>query len=790
VVDAVVLNPVPGAAADRVVQIGEYMYLGRDTTPTRGGMSATVLEAMLGSSELFSEVAWSDNLALERKADDFTDSVAGFAVSPNFFSVFHVAPLLGRTFAPDEAVPRKIDTHLPAQDTVMVLSHDGWRSLFAGDPHVLGRTLELGGLRFTVIGVMPEWFQFPRRRLFWIPVQPEHLPPNRATVGNTQVIARLAPEASLAQAQALIDTVAQRLSTDASLNWRWKRTNVPSGLTLWVRSLRESLADETFNRGADDLRRTLFALLAAIGFILLISCANVANLMLARTERRRHELAIRAALGAGRARLFRQLLTESTLLAGLGGAAGVLLSGWGMKLLLALNTLPQLRPATLDGEVLGVALTLSLTTALGFGLVPAWRGARPRLSETLAQGGTATTVSKKGRRYRGGLVVVQVALTVVLLAGAGLMIESVARMLRVDPGYDPENLVGAIVAPPARMRQFNIPLASRNAFYEEVRDRLAAVPGVTAAGIWKNGSWSERISIDGRAEPLEVFRGSTGVEESDYFRVARVPLLAGRYLDRGDVGEKNGAVLINASMARLCWPGENAVGKNFRAADSRGVREAAVVCEVVGVVSDTRSYRYDEEARPTFFRPYQESSQTGAPIWVVVRTALDPKQLLPALRREIGTIEPNLASPSLFSVRQMLDDTTQPRRVYRNYLFIFAMTGLGLSALGIYGVLAYSVAQRTRELGIRLAIGASRRHVISLVMGEGAGLIGAGAGVGLLGTFWLTQFLRKQLFEVSPADPMVLATVTAVLAGVALLACWLPARRAAKVDPVVALRTE
>jgi putative ABC transport system permease protein len=791
VVDAVVLHPVPGRDADRVVQIGEEIYYGDSKTPNLAGTSPSVVEALVADADSFAGLEWADDINLDRRGDAFIESFYGDTVSSNFFALFNVAPLLGRTCGPDEAVLLD-ETGRPTADSVMVLSHTGWQKMFGSDPQVPGRTIDLNGHRFTVIGVMPPWFQFPHPKvLFWIPAQPIHLPPGHGRSPNTRVYARLKPGTASAEMRPHLATIAQRLSNDPTTGSQWKRNGLPSGLALWIKSLGEALQDPMNTQGADDLRRTLIGLLAAIGFVMLIVCANVANLMLARTERRQHELAIRAALGAGRGRLTRQLLTESALLALFGGTAGLLVTRWGMNLLLVLNTMPRLRPMEIDQQALGIALSVSLLTALAFGLAPAWRGARARLNETLAQGNAMATSALSGRRYRGLLVIVQVALTVVLLTGAGLMIQSVVRLLRVNPGFDPENMLMVYPDEPGRgtQRPNRDSVAARNLFYLRVHERLAALPGVAAVGIWKNAAWAEKATVDGRTDKLDVFRGASGVEESDYFRTARVALLAGRYLEKRDLGENPGAVLVNETMAKLCWPNESAIGKRFRVPE-KPAEGGASAFEVVGVLGDTRAYSYDQIVRPTFYRPFQESSLVGAPIALVLRARGDPRLLVAAIRQELKAIDANVRAPSIRFAQQVLYDSTQAQRTYRNYLMTFAGVGLLLSMLGIYGVLVYSVARRTREIGIRVAIGANRRQVMRLVMSEGARLIIIGIGAGLVAAFWLTKLLQQQLFDVSPHRPEVATAVVAVLAMVGLFACWLPARRAAKIDPISALRAE
>jgi putative ABC transport system permease protein len=785
VVNTVILNPLPGSESDRLMQVGEQVVIRKQVHES--GISPPVLQGLLGAPDLFSGFTWHDSAQLDRKGDDFTTKEFGAYVATNFFAVLGAQPMLGRAFAPDEGVAIDSSTGRPATDAVIVLSHAWWKSQFGGDPKVIGTAIELSQRHFTVIGVMPEYFKFPQSNTaYWVPAQPLRPEPRTMRAPNISPIVRLKPGVAPAQFRAMLDTLEQRLMADYPASDRtygsyWRRARA-DGLRLWSHPLRAAFQD---GYGAEGIRRTLWGFFAAIAFVLMIVCANVANLALARTERRQHELAVRAALGAGRARLLRQLLTENLLLATLGGVAGLVVTAWAMPLLASFNTMPRLRPLELDGGVLGVALLVTLLSGLIFGLAPAWRAGRVRASETLSQGGQFATGGRRASRFRGALVVVQVALTVVLLAGAGLMLRSVVRLLHVDPGFDPENVIVATFWPNEGGREQYVP--RRNAFYANLHERLAALPGVKAVGILRAYTSGE-FQVEGRTDPVQVEFAGCGVGAADYFRALRIPLRAGRYLEPGDIGENVGTVVINETMAELCWPGGDAVGKTFRTADMKVERSY----RVVGMVGDARADSFDQTVRPMFYRPYQDFGfgfGSYAPRFAL-RTESDPGPLVTAIRRELKAADPAMQRPWIASARQTLFDSTRAQRTYRNYLGAFAGLGLLLSALGIYGVLAYSVARRTREIGIRLAIGAERRHVMGMVMAEGARLIAAGAAVGVIAAWWLTQFLRKQLFEIDPRDPAVLGGVVAALSIVALFACWLPARRAAKVDPMVALRCE
>src|SRR5438477_9031099 len=790
VVNVVLLNPVPGPSPERLVQIAERNYtqgLFREENrmPFFVGVSPPVLEAVSANQELFTQFEWADRISLQRKTEDFIEDERGHLVSPNFFTLWNIPPLLGRTFAKDEAVPLN-ENQKPAQDAVIVLSYAWWHSLSGGDANVIGRTIEMSGRNFTVIGVMPHHFQFPSGGIkFWLPAEPLRLPPGWMKAPQIYLFARLKPGITIQQTEAMLETVAHRLikdhpsDKDYGRDWSQRR----GGLGFWVRPARAQFTDRRA-----DLQRTLHGLLAAIGFVLLIVCANVANLTLARTEKRQPELAVRAALGAGRLRLMRQLLTESVLLACLGGLGGVAIAVVGVKLLAALipELMPRLRPIQIDGAALGFTLLISVVTGMAFGCATGRQAGRTKLNEALKQAGAQATAGFGPRRYRSALVVAELALALILLTGAGLMIESVARLLHVDPGFDPQNLLRVELDLPSDKYFYPNQAAPRKMLYAQLHERLAALPGVKAVGIGKGETRVEKLTLDGPKEPVEVLTEGCGVEQSDLFRAMRIPLRAGRYFDRHDLGERVGTAIINETMARTFWPGEDAVGKKF----SREAWRRLPQYEVVGVVGDIRDSRYDRSPRPTFYRPCHELELTGFPPFVVVRTEADPRVLLLAIRKELSAAEPAMRAPRVIVWRQSLYDSTLAQRTYMLFLAVFAAVGLLLAALGIYAVLAYSVARRTREIGIRMAVGAERRHALGLVMKEGIRLVCIGVLLGLVAAFWLTRLLQKQLFEVSPTEPRVFIAVVLVLSAIALLACFFPARRATKINPMEALRCE
>src|SRR5580658_210892 len=613
---------------------------------------------------------------------------------------------------------------------------------------------------------------------------------SKHALNNIRVCARLAPGTSLAQVQAMLDIVAAQLQaahTDDNAGTIWKQR--PHGLGIMVRPLQAQFQG---SYGSEDLRRTLFGLLGAICFVLLIVCANIANLTLARTERRQQELAIRSSIGAGRWRLMRQLLTECVLLACAGGVAGIIVTVVGMKLLLAVvpQSMPRLRPVELDGHALAWTLLISVTTGLLFGLMPGWRAGSVPLIDTLKQAGSGATAGLRRSRSRSVLVIAEVALAVVLLAGAGLMIKSVVRLLHVNPGFDPASLVNVSLHLPfekySDSDEFGRAQQMRKLLFGQLQERLRSLPGVQAVGIGKHGSWPETGEPQGTSKDIEVLREGTGVGGANLFSAMRIPLLAGRLFEERDRGKAAGTVVINETMARAFWPGENALGKRF----SQNAGQDTRWYEVIGVVGDMRDHSYTEQVRPVFYRPCDELTIYGTPTFLVIRTRGDPQTLISGIRRELKAAEPEMGSPGITIEEQRLYDSTQAQRTYMEYLVVFAAVGVLLCAIGIYGVLAYSVARRVREIGIRLAIGAQREDVLRMVISEGLRLVLVGLAAGLAAAFWLTKFLQSQLFEVTPTDPWVMASVVALLLLVALLACYLPGRRAARINPMTALRYE
>ncbi len=791
-VNTVILNPVGGPEPERMVQIGQRSQIltrDRGHQETFQGVSPPVLEALLANRGQFANLGWSFPINLERKTPDFISADAGSGVSWDYFTALQCPPLLGRGFLEEEAAVWE-EGRLN-RNTAIVLSYGWWQSQWGGAAGMLGQVIEMGGRHFTVVGIMPVHFQFPdRHTLYWLPIERQVIRPGFFAAQNTKVFARLQAGDAATSAQALLDTLATRLMeahpvTDGyGAMWRARQQS----LRISLRPLSAALQD---GGNWAQLRQTLWGLFAAISFVLLIVCANVANLALARLERRQHELAVRAALGAGRGRLMRQLLAENVTLALLGGAAGLIVTAWGIKALTALNVMPRLRPVEMDGPVLGVTLVLSAATALCFGLAPMWRGGNVRLQSSLADGGLNATDGKGANRYRNMLVVLQVAMTGVLLTGAGLMLLSVSRVLRVNPGFDPENLL--LVETQLPRAKDGIPDRTeaekvKRVLLAQIHARLDALPGVESVGVQQR-SFMQSFEWPGSEKAFVAEHVTTGLGAASVFHALRIPLLAGRHFTEADVARPD-AVIVNESMARHFWPNEPAVGKKF---GGRG--KSSTGFEVVGVVGDARLYGYLQEPLPSLYHPLGSPWTTvrlvgGAGLQFVIRTAGDAERFVPLIRHELKEAEPALLTPSIKVAKQVLYESTLAQRTYRNYLGLFALLGLALSSLGIYGVLAFSVSRRTREIGIRMAIGADDREVRAMVLKQGGKLLVAGLALGLVSAMGLMRLLQSLLFNVDPLDPIALTGATLLLAAVGLAACWLPARRASKVDPVIALRAE
>ncbi len=690
------------------------------------------------------------------------ENAKGKLVAANFFKLLGVEPMLGRGFLPGE--------DQKGRDGEVILSFDFWQREFNGKRDVIGKTLDLSERPYVIVGVMPRAFDYPGEgNEIWVPLV---VPKAGRDDNSYPAIARLKPGVKLAQARADLNVIARRLAKE------YPQSNDKQGVLLMPLHERE----------AQSLRPTLLILLGAVGLVLLIACANVANLLLARGAVRQRELALRTALGAGRRTLFAQLLVESLLLALIGGAAGLLIGHWSVSLLRALKPdIPHLNEIGLSTPVLGFTLGVSILTGIIFGLVPALQMTRIQLNDALKASGTSQGLSAEGGRTRDALVVAEVALSLVLLAGAVLLIRSFARFTGLDPGFDPHHLLRfSVVLPQAKYAKHS----QVEEFYRAALAGIKALPGVESAAVSypvppSGGESDGGFYVEGHppaspsAEPDAIWH----IISPEYFHTMRTPILMGRAFTRQDTAKSLPVVIINQTLARRFFPHENPIGKRLNCDLDSSVKWWGIV----GVSAD-QAYAgftnlYDSEV-------YFPVARFAWPDTFVVRTKIAPVVVTSEIRKEVWAVNKDLPIVRLETMEQALGDAYTPRRFDMVLLLAFSLLAVGLAAIGIYGVMSYSVAQRTREIGIRVALGAQRGDVLKLVVRQGMLLAVVGLGMGIIAALGMTRFMASLLYGVKPTDPLTFLLVSLILIGVALLACYIPARRATKVDPIVALRYE
>lgn len=690
------------------------------------------------------------------------ERIYGLWVSASLFGMLGVRPLLGRSFTTAE--------DKPGGAPAVILSYELWQSRFSGDPGIIGKTIALDDFSVPIVGVMPRGFHFLKRKIaVWVPLGQNPFLRRGRKIRMLQVIGRLAPGTSRSQAQAEMDTLTARLSRE------YPDTN--AGLGATVMPLDEQIVGK--------VRPALLVLFAAVGLVLLIACANVANLLVQRAAVREKEIAVRKALGAGRLRLFRQFLSESVLLGLLGGAAGLALAFSGLHVLRQFGpgSLPRLRDVSVDPAVLAFTLGISLLTGIVFGLWPARRVWQVDLQETLKEGGrTAGTRGHGGGRN--GLVVLEVALALVMATGAGLLIRSFARLMAVDPGFVAGHLLTLQLGLPSSYAK----PAQRETIYRQMFARLESLPGVEAVGGVTRLPLGQHVTttlgIEGRPVPegqepeLDFRRASP-----DYFRAMGIPLRRGRFFNAHDDASAPPVALINQKAARRFWPGGNPLGSRIRFGN-----DSSAWYTVIGVVGNVRQLGLDQPPQPAVYIAFAQGPP-GGPL-LAIRTATDPVALIPAVRHELRALEPQLLISDVRTMDQIVHQSTSERRFNTFLLSAFAVLALVLAAVGIYGLMSYTLAERRHEIGVRVALGAQPGDVLGMVLGEGMKLALLGVAIGLAGSLASMRLLSSLLFGVTPTDPWTFAAVAILLAGVAAAACYVPARRALHVDPVVALRYE
>lgn len=758
-VNGVLLRPLPYRDSDRLVLLDE-------NAPKRGiasmGVSYPDFLDWRERNRVFTGVAiydggWDYTLTGSGEPEELSCTWVAY----NAFEVLGVAPILGRTFAAGEERWKN--------GLAVILSHDLWSRRFDAKPDVIGRTITLNNRPHTVIGVMPPGFKFPAAADLWAPLGP--IMDNRTEHG-WNAIARLKPGVTMEQAQSEMTALARRIEEQNPA------TN--EGVDVKLIPLREGLAG--------DYRKALTILMGVVGLVLLIACVNVASLLLARASARAKEVAIRTALGAGRGRVFRQLLTESLVLGVMGGVLGLTLAFWGLDLLLAAIPidLPFWMKFDLDGRVLGFAAGVTLLTVLIFGAAPALQASKIDLNKALKEGGRGSSGAGRYQTLR-LLVVVETALSLVLLIGAGLMMRSFIRLQHTDFGFNPENLLTL---------RLNLPVAKydhpqRRVFFQQLLERIRATPGVEAAGAafslpLREDSQESSLRVKGRPAlpPGQAPMINTNVVTPSYFRTLGIPLLIGRDFNGADTSDSMKVAIIDERLAREYWPNENPIGKRIAFGPPDDKEPWSMIIGVVGAVKNQSPGLTPGK---TAYAPHAQYEMDDMSLAV---RAGNLENLPPAIQKQVKAMDPDLPMINIRTMTDVVSRSVWQPRLYAILFGVFAAVALALASVGLYGVMAYSVSERKREIGVRAALGAQPRDVLKLVVAQGMTLTLIGIGVGLAAALGLTRLMRSLLFEVSATDPLTFAGLAALLSFVALLACYPPARRAAKVDPMIALRCE
>jgi len=769
VVNGVLLEPLPYPEPDELVAVME-------SNPGRGFdqfyAAPPNFDDWRRQNQAFSALAAAAQRPFNLTGGERPESVRGTQVTPEFFRVVEVQPALGRGFLPEDG--------RPGAPKVVVLSHGLWQRRFGSDPGILDRQIPIDGESYTVVGIMPPGFSLPSRQEIWVPL-PWVFPPEMRGTHFLLAYGRLKDGVTVEQAQIEMKTIAARLER------QYPDTN--AGWTVLVTPLHDILVE--------GVRPALLLLLAAVAFVLLIACANVANLLLARLAVREREIAVRTALGAGRTRLVRQMLTESLVLFVVGGALGILLATWATRALVALygEGLPREQAIGIDGRVLLFTLFLSLGTGFLFGLAPALSATSGGLFGALKEGGRSLAGGSRGRLARNLLVLGEVAIALVLLVGAGLLLQSFARLRAVDPGFRTEGILTADLALPEQ--RYADP-GRQVAFTRELLDRLRVIPGVQSASTvfplpLSGYPFVLGFAVEGHPVPPSSEQPSANVRliTPDFFKTMGIPVLKGRPFTLRDDLKSLPVLIVNRTMAERLWPGEDPIGKRITFGSTEGPNVPWQ--EVVGLVADIHHAGLDQDPGSEAYWPRLQAPVNGT-MSILLRTDVEPAQLAGAVRKAVRSIDSDLPVERVQSLEAVVSEALAGSRFQTVLLGIFAGVALLLAAVGVYGVISYSVAQRTHEIGIRMALGARRPEVLSLVVRQGMALVLAGVGLGLalavLLLWGLAERVSTYIYGGGVFDPLILVAVPLVLLAVALVANYLPARRATRVDPLVALRSE
>ncbi|HEX5603761.1 MAG TPA: ABC transporter permease [Pyrinomonadaceae bacterium] len=772
-IDAVLLNPLPYKDPERLMVVWETnKQLGPEMWDRNEGAIGNFLD-WRSRNQIFDQLGALFDTSMNLTGVGEPQRIQSCVVTTNFFQVLGVQPMLGRSFVPE--------SETPGSPFTVIISHDLWQRLFNSDTSVIGKSLTLNAHQVEVIGVMPPGFelQFPITRHvdMWVPFVIDVADPDYHDRGHNflYTVGRLKQGVSQEQAQTEMNLIAGQLQQ------QYPETNAEKGVR--VVPLHKQLVG--------NVESYLYMLFAAVGFLLLIACANVAGLLLARVTARHREVAIRIAVGASRWRLIRQLLTESVILSALSGLLGLLLAYGGVKLLVSLtpSEVPRLHEIGLHVPVFLWTLAISVVTGVLFGLAPAIQASRPDLNTALKESSGRNPGSFQGSSLRNLLVVSEVAVALLLLVGAGLMTKSFLRLQQVDPGFDATNVVSMNIAlPTSKYREPQL-----LTFYDQLFERVKNLPGVKSVAAINplplgNSNVSNRFVVEGApfvALADRPFAG-TRVVTPDYFQTMSIPQLKGRSFTEQDREKTPNVIIVNEALASRYWPNQDPIGKRLGLfEEDPGKQEWR---EIVGVVGNVRSKALEIEVMPEVYFPYRQIPENFMNL--VVRTASDPVSMVPAIRSQVLSVDKDQPVSDIMTMEQRVAKSVAAKRFVMSLLGAFSILALGLAAVGIYGVMAYLVTQRTQEIGVRMALGAQKRDVLRLVVGKGMVLAVVGTAIGLVASLALTRLMRSLLFEVTPTDWLTFVIVSAVLLIVALLACYIPARRATKVDPLVALRYE
>jgi predicted permease len=766
VVNALLLRPLPFTEPYNLMQVWEVSLKQNQ----RHDVAYPNFADWRDQNQSFQQIAAYSDRKFNLNDEAEPERIQGIMASPAFFPMLGIKPILGRVFLSEEDYPHRVFS--------VVISERLWRRRFNSDGQVVGRTISLNYENFTIIGVVKNIVDVPRvpdDTELWIPISHSSGFDNRR--GHyLSVLARLKPGVTCEQAQVDLNRIAGTLTEE----------HPDSNTDLGVRVI--PLQDQIVG----DFKLALQVLLSAVVFVLLIASANVANMMLARAARRQKEIAIRTALGAGRFRLVRQLLTESLLLSLLGGAVGLLLAWWGVYLLVAFgpSDLPRLKEITVDARVLGFTLAIAMLTGVVFGIVPALKASFPDINEALKESGRNAAASAAHRRLRSLLVVSEIALSLLLLVGAGLLMKSFHKLQAVDPGFNPQNLLTVQVGLRGPRYQEDAAVIT---FYDQLVEKLKASPEVQSIAIRSylpvavNEDYAYLSFIvegqppDPANRPIAYYNAVS----PDLFHTMQIPMLKGRAFDAHDVVKAQNVIIINETLERRYFPGTNPIGKRMTLNDENPKAEDWAT--IVGVVKDTKQRELSSEPAAEMYLPFAQSPHRS--MVLMIRTT-NAEGAVSAVRRDVQALDPNLPIYGVRTMENVISESIAAARFRTSLVAIFAAVALVLAMIGIYGVMSYAVTQRTQEIGIRMALGARVTDVLKLVVKNGMSLATIGAVIGLGGTFAVTRLMTSLLFGVSPTDAVTLSLVTVGLMIVALLACYIPARRAAKIDPLAALRYE